>query len=142
MKKYLSMAEDAYRKRKLSEAELPLIPSFGLPSDLKRFLHNELRIKATAKHRDLKISWKPLDDELFFEIDRDGGYLYLNRQYRKQLLHGLQGSAADVPVVKCLLFLVLKDAIGSERMGSKIRDRVEQVNRILVQAVKYERSSE
>jgi hypothetical protein len=140
-KEYLAIADKTYRTRKISQAELPLIPSLGLPSELTRFLHNELRIKATAKHRDLRIKWKHLDKELFFEIDRDAGDLVLNRAYRKQLLHGLPGSSADIPVVKCLLFLVLEDALSSERMGSKIRERIEQVNRILVRAVRYERST-
>jgi hypothetical protein len=52
-KKYLSIADETYRTRKVTESELPLIPSAGLPADLRDFLHKELRIKATAKHRDL-----------------------------------------------------------------------------------------
>jgi histidine kinase/DNA gyrase B/HSP90-like ATPase len=142
-KKYLSLADEAYRKRQVTEAELPLIPSEGLPADLSRFLHDELRIKSTAKHRDLKIVWEDFDGEkLFFDIDRDRGLLFLNRAYRKQLLHGLPGSATDIPVVKCLLFLLVEDALSSERMGPKIRERIEQLNRILVQAVKYERTAD
>jgi len=141
-KKYLSIADDVYRKRKVTDAELPLIPSQGLPFKLAKYLREELRIKATSKYRDLKIAWKDLGNDDFFEIDRDNDYLYLNRSYRRQLLHGLSGSSADIPVLKCLLFLMLEDALSSERMGSKIREKVEQVNRILVQAVKYERSSE
>lgn len=141
-RKYLSIADETYRKRRLADADLPLIPSSGLPAPLADYLHRELRLKATAKHRDLKIKWKPLERESFFEIDRDSGHLYLNRAYRKQLLHGLSGSSADIPVVKCLLFLVLEDALSSERMGPRIREQLEQVNRILVRAVRYERSSE
>jgi hypothetical protein len=141
-KKYLSLADEAYRKRQATEAELPLIPSDGLPSDLSRFLHDELRIKRTTKHRDLKIVWEDFEETDFFDIDRDRGLLFLNRAYRKQLLHGLPGSATDIPVVKCLLFLLLKEALSSERMGPKIRERLEQINRILVQAVKYERVPE
>jgi hypothetical protein len=141
-KKYLSIADETYRTRTMTKAELPLIPSLGLPSELTEFLHRELRIKATAKHRDLKITWKDLDMQSFFEINRDSGHLYLNRAYRKLLLHGLPGSSADIPVVKCLLFLALEDALYSERLGSKIRERIDQMNRILVQAVRYERRSE
>jgi hypothetical protein len=138
-KKYLSIADEAYRKRQATESELPLIPSAGLPSDLSRFLHDELRIKRTSKHRDLKIVWEYFDTDEFFDIDRDRGLLFLNRAYRKQLLHGLPASGADIPVVKCLLFLVLEEALSSERMGPRIRERIEQINRILVEAVKYER---
>jgi hypothetical protein len=139
-KKYLSIADATYRTRRATEKELPFIPSLGLPSDLASFLHHELRISSTARHRDLKIQWKHLDEDLFFEIDRDAGVLYLNKGYRKQLLHGLSGSSADIPVVKCLLFLVLENVLYSERIGTKIRERLEQVNRILVQAVRYERT--
>lgn len=141
-KKYLSLADKAYRVRRLNETELPLIPSAGLPAELAEFLHQQLRIEATKKHRDLKIRWKSIDKGMFFSIDRNGGSLYLNKRYRNRLLHGLRASSADLPVVKCLLFLVLEDALSSERMGPKIRERLEQVNRILVKAVRYERSSE
>jgi hypothetical protein len=124
------------------DAELPLIPSIGLPAELQKFLHRELRIKSTTKHRDLKIKWKPMGRHSFFEIDRDAGYLYINRTHRRRLLHGLPGSAADIPVVKSLLFLLLQDLIASERMGGRMRERMEQANRILVEAVKYERSAD
>lgn len=141
-KKYLSIADDAYRKREITHAELPLIPSAGLPSKLAEFMRGELRIEATTKYRDLKIVWEKMDEDMFFTIDRDDSCLYLNRTYRQRLLHGLSGSSADIPVVKCLLFLVLEEALSSERMGPKIREKIERINRILVQAVKYERTPE
>jgi hypothetical protein len=138
-KKYLALADSAYRTRKITDAELPLIPSTGLPAKLSEFLHAELRIKATSRHRDLKIEWAPFTDDAFFDFDRDEGRLYLNQDYRRQLMHGLPGSSADIPVVKCLLFLLLRDAIMSQRTGSKIREHIDQLNRILVESVKHER---
>jgi hypothetical protein len=141
-KKYLSIADETYRTRKMTEAELPLIPSLGLPSELIKFLHVELRVKATAKYRDLMIKWMDLGEERFFDIDRDGGCLFLNLAFRKPLLHGLPGSSADIPTMKCLLFLALEDVLSSERFGSKIRERIDRMNRILVEAVKYERRPE
>jgi len=141
-KKYLAAADEAYRKRTIMEAELPLIPSFGLPAELTAFLHKELRIKTTNKHRDLKIKWKSMKNTKFFDLDRDSGHLLLNRGFRRRLLHGLPGSAADLPVLKCLLFFVLESALSSERMGPKIRERVNLLNRILIRAVKHERVSE
>jgi hypothetical protein len=138
-KQYLSLAQAAYRKRQLTEAELPLIPSDGLPADLTAFLHKELRIKRTTKHRDLKFRWAPLSKSTFFAMDRDAGVLTLNRVYRRALLNGLPGSSADVPVVKCLLFLALRDALASQRLGPNLKEQVDQVNRILVRAVRHER---
>jgi len=139
-KKYLSLADKAYRTRMPTESELPLIPSAGLPAKLSSFLHQELRIEKTSKHRDLRIEWATLSDDSFFDFDRDEGKLFLNLAYRRQLMHGLPGSSADVPVVKCLLFLLLRDAILSQRTGAKIREQIDQLNRILVQAVKFERN--
>lgn len=138
-KKYMSVADKAYRTRAVIESELPLIPSDGLPADLVAFLRSELRHTSTAKRRDLQIMWKALDKASFFDIDPDAGRLYLNSAYRKRVLHGLSASSADAPVVKCLLFLVLEEALSSERMGSRISKRIEQINRILVRAVKHER---
>jgi len=138
-KKYLSLADDAYRTRKITHAELPFIPSLGFPAELRDFLHHELRIKGTAKHRDLKIEWTHFSDNSFFAFDRDEGRLYLNRAYRRQLLHGLPGSSADIPVVKCLIFLLLRGALLSQRTGKKLHAEIDQLNRILVEAVKYER---
>lgn len=141
-KKYLALADSAYRTRKVTDDELPLIPSTGLPAKLSEYLHSELRIKATSRHRDLKIEWGEFDDDSFFDFDRDEGRLYLNQEYRRQLMHGLPGSSADIPVVKCLIFLLLRDAILSQRTGARVREQIDQLNRILAEAVKHERVRE
>jgi Histidine kinase-, DNA gyrase B-, and HSP90-like ATPase len=138
-KGYLSVADETYRTRIIANTDLPLIPSVGLPRDLKDFLHKELCIKDTERHRDLHFEWTDFPDDSFFNIDRDEGMLYLNRLYRKQLLHGLNGSSTDIPVVKCLLFFVLREVIASERLGQKTREQMELLNRVLVKAVKHER---
>jgi hypothetical protein len=138
-KKYLAIADETYRTRTIVDTDLPLIPSVGLPGELKVFLHKELRIKATERHRDLQFEWTEFHDDSFFEIGRDEGKLYLNRIYRRQLMHGLNGSSTDIPVVKCLLFFVLRDVLASERLGQKSREQMELLNRVLVKAVKYER---
>jgi hypothetical protein len=138
-KKYLSLADNAYRKRQITYAELPLIPSKGLPANLVATLQSELRITSTKRYRELQFVWAKLSEELFFEIDRDAGRVYLNRCYRKAVLRGTPGSVVDAPLLKCLLFFVLEEAISSGRMSSRIRDQVDKVNRILVEAIKYER---
>lgn len=138
-KRYLSLANEAYRKKSLADHELPLVPSMGLPAELCRFLLKDSGLKASDRYRELRIRWSDLDDETFVDIDTDRGELFINRGFRKALLHGLQGSAADVPVVKCLLFLLLEDALTSGRMGSKLREKIERLNRVMIEAVKHER---
>src|SRR5262249_44662282 len=50
-KRYLAIADKAYRTRTLLESELPLVPSVGLAAPLAKYLHQELRLESTAKHR-------------------------------------------------------------------------------------------
>ena len=138
-KKYMSIAEDTYRTKPFTEDELPLIPVDGLPVGLKELLLKELRIDGTKRFRKLKFEWSPLNNDQFFELDHDQDTLRLNKSYRRQLLHGLSGSSTDIPVIKCLLFLVLRDVLYTQRISSKIRERIDQANRILVCAVKHER---
>lgn len=138
-KKYLALADEAYRKKAATEAELPLIPSRGLPAPLSRQLHKQLKIKKTRKHRDLQIGWAPLSKDKFFEFDRREGHLWINRAYRKRLLHGLPASQSDLPVMKCLLFLLLQDVLTSQRTGPKDKQRIDMINSILVEAVAHER---
>lgn len=141
-KKYLAFADETYRTKPVPEKELPLIPVDGLPAGLRDFLLKELRIEGTKRFRKLKFVWSKLDDDHLFELDRDLDTLRLNKTYRRQLLHGLDGSSADIPVVKCLLFLVLRDVLYSQRISTKVRERMEQANRILACAVKHERDWE
>jgi hypothetical protein len=139
-KKYLATADSTYRTRKPTDSELPLIPAEGLPADLVAFLRNELKHKGTTRSRPLCITWNRLAADEFFSIDRDRGVLSLNATFRRRLLHGMPGSSADLPVVKCLLFLLLRETLVSERMGSNMRKELEQANRVLLEAVRYERT--
>lgn len=141
-KKYLSIADETYRTKPITDDELPLIPADGMPADLRDFLLEELKIDGTNKYRKLKFVWSPLDKGVFFELDREIDTIRLNKSYRRQLLHGLPSSSTDVPVFKCLLFLALRYALSSQRMSSKVREQTEQTNRILVRALKYERQLE
>ncbi len=138
-KKYQKLAERSYRTKSVLVSDLPLIPATGLPAPLTAFLRGTLRHARTAKHRKLRIEWRRLEPDRFFDIDRDDDVLMLNKLYRTQLLHGLPGSAADAPVVKCLLFLLLEDALASERLGSRQKERLDLANQVLVKAVRYER---
>jgi hypothetical protein len=141
-KRYLALAQDAYRKRRPTGSELPLIPSTGLPAGLRDYLRTELRHAKSAKHRDLSFEWAELDKDHFFDVERDDGKLVLNSRFRRALLRGGKGSPADLPVLKCLLFLVLREIFSSERTGSRMRQEMEQANRILATAARYERGGD
>jgi hypothetical protein len=141
-KKYVGLAEDAYRTRTKSATEMPVIPDEGLPAEFRDYLKTEFRIKGAGRHRMIAFRWDDLPEDRLFEVDNEGDAILLNSAYRRQLLHGLQGSATDVPVFKCLLFLLFKDAFYCERIGARLRDSLDLANRVLLRAVKYERSCE
>src|SRR5262249_8210643 len=100
----------------------------------------ELGLKKSTRVRKLKFDWCDLDEDSLFDLDRERDAILLNRKYRRALLHGLSGSSTDVPVTKCLLFLLLREVFYSERLSSRARDKLDQANRILLAAMKYERT--
>jgi hypothetical protein len=140
-KQYLGLANKAYRKRQFTAKELPLVPGEGFPSVLQEFLYYELKLDETTKCRKVGFKWAELDDDSFFWINPDEDTIYLNRDYRNQLLHGLKGSSTDIPVVKCLLFFLAADALYADRLGPKVRERIDLINLVLKRAVKYERTA-
>ena len=137
-KQYLSTADKTYRTKPLTEKELPLIPANGLPSELRKFLISELKLKDSKKYRKMDFKWTALEKEEFFRVDPESDILHLNKLYRRQLTKSGKGSSADAPIVKCLLFLALKDVLKVERKSAKIREYIDLVNGILARAIKYE----
>jgi hypothetical protein len=141
-KRYIGLAEETYRSRSRSVTEMPVVPDEGLPADLRDYLKTEFKIQGEGRHRYIAFKWADLDEDLFFKIDVEGNSILLNRAYRRQLLHGLKGSSTDIPVMKCLLFLLFKDAFYFERVGARLRESLDLANRVLIRAVSHERSDE
>lgn len=141
-REYLSTANDTYRTRSMSDKELPMVPASGVPLEMREILFKVLRLPQTSRHRKINFEWVLLGADLVFWIDRENDTVLLNSRYRKQLLHGMPGSGTDIPAIKCLLFLLAQDAFRSERMGGRIKQRLELANLMLRQAVKHERSVE
>jgi hypothetical protein len=139
-RKYLKLAEQAYRSKSLSHSEIPLVLGKGIPKALQDKIVRELGLKKSAKVRKLKFEWGDLEPDYLFDVDRERDAILLNRDYRRALLHGLSGSSTDIPVTKCLLFLVLREVFYSERLSSRAREKLDQANRILLAALKYERT--
>jgi hypothetical protein len=140
--KYLSIANDTYRTRSMTESELPLVPSAGIPAGMRDVMLRVLGLPKSTRHRKINFEWSNLDPDLVFWADRENDVLLLNARHRKRLLHGLPGSATDLPALKCLLFLVAQDVFRSERIGGRLKERLEIANLMLRQAIKHERESE
>jgi hypothetical protein len=139
-KKYLSLAQSAYRSKSALPSEIPLALGEGISKRLQLVVLRELGLKDAKKLRRLNFEWCDFADDSLFDVDRDAHSILLNRLYRRSLLHGLDGSSTDLPVTKCLLFLLLREVFYSERVSSRVREKIYQANRILVAAIKHERS--
>ena len=141
-KKYIGLAEETYRTRAKRATEMPVVPDEGLPAELRDYLKTEFKIPGAGRHRKIAFRWDDLRDDQMFEVDSEGDAILLNRTYRRNLLHGLQGSATDIPVFKCLLFLLFQDVFYCDRIGPRLKEHLDQSNRVLLQALQYERSGE
>jgi hypothetical protein len=117
---------------------LPVIPSFGLHSGLIEDLRKELKVTETHESREIHFVWTDLPGDTLVEIDQVNDRLLLNEIYRKKLLSGSRRTDTDLPVLKCLLFMLLEDVLKSERIGTKLRSHIARVNRIAIMALHYE----
>ena len=103
-KKFLTFAQNAYRSRSALPSEIPLALGAGIPKKLQKKVVRELNLEKQKKLRRLSFQWRDFEDSSLFEVDRGELTIFLNRAYRRSLLHGLDGSSTDIPVTKCLLF--------------------------------------
>lgn len=86
----------------------------------------------------IDVVWMDLPRDTFFEIDRDRDQLRLNKRYRGVLLAGRPASAADLPVIKTLLYLLTEELFHGERQSGLERQRLEAYQAALVAAVREE----
>jgi hypothetical protein len=137
---FLKDAEAAYRDgASRSEISRPahIEPGKGFDPLVKRVVAEELPLK--PGENPVRIQWAALPEDTFFDLDREGHAILLNKSFRGDLNHGARGGANDVPVVKTLLYLLLQDCFGLGRWEKKRQDRVEYWNSILLASARAQR---
>lgn len=139
MKRYLRRAEEVYRKKTELDEEFIPVPGRGFGSAVRIKAGSHLGARKAPK-RPINVVWTTLDENRFFEIEREGGNIILNSLYRKDVLSGQAASLNDAPVVKILLFLLLRDDLLRERESKRFMARLEEINELLMLAVHEERS--
>lgn len=135
---YRRAANQAYRKDDRVRDNYPLVPSGGLPAEIIDLARKELADGRERKLRSVRIQWAPIASPDFFEFDRDGLTIHLNKNYRSAVLGGRRGSSTDAPIVKLLLFLLLEEDFERDRTSKGRKDRLDAINRLLSEAVKHE----
>lgn len=139
MTQYIKRAEEIYRKKTELEENFVPIPGRGFGSAVRRRAKTYLAGKK-APTREINILWGKLPKNQFFQIDRTVGNVILNATYRQDLLQSNVASLNDTPIIKTLLFLLLRDDLLRERGSKRFTERLEEVNELLMLAVKEEQS--
>lgn len=139
MKRFVRRAEEVYRKKMAIEQDEIPIPGRGFAADVRRRATNYL-VGRKGPTQSINILWVDLDAKRFFEIDREPGNILLNSKYRQGVLGGHSARLNDAPVVKILIFLLLRDDLLRARESKQFVARLEQVNELLMLAISEEQN--
>jgi hypothetical protein len=135
---YVRDAVETYRSRPraLANGDAPLVPDRGVGGSLARRLRREIAGPSPRPVRRVPLVWKRLAEDVFFDLDRDRDVVYLNSRYRPAVLLGTRGSAADAPLTKTLLFLLLEDELDRQRRSGLSKEWIAKCQAMLVAAAK------
>jgi len=137
--RYVSRAAQVYRKKRKVEAEPVPVPGKGFGAAVRRKATSYLAGRK-APTSEVTVLWDRLPPDRFFTIDRDERKVRLNTAFRSDVLHGTPSSLNDVPVVKTLLFLLLRDDLLRMRESRQFTERLEEINELLMLAAVEQRN--
>lgn len=136
--KYLVDAEHTYRasRKRVRERPKVIAPGSGLAPSVKSAIANEYEF--IQGRPPLEIRWADVDNDQFFEVDKDANLIRLNRRYRGAVLGDRGASLNDAPLVKALVYLLVESALRGEFLGPRDKDNLAIWRAILSAAVKAE----
>jgi hypothetical protein len=136
---YLKTAEAVYRRKREAKV-VTTVPGQGLPAATARKI-TRLLINKSDIAREISMTWEEFgaDNQTVFKIDRDNDRILLNAAYRSIILQGARGSGSDAPIVKSLLFLLVRNEFDRQRSSSAQQRWLAQCNQALLAAIKASR---
>jgi hypothetical protein len=114
---------------------LPLVPGNGLPVKLRQSI-SKLLGNDDNLDRPINFEWTALGAKKIFDIDISDDTIMLNTRYRARILQGKRGSVADAPLLKTLIFLLLREEFDRERQSAKQKEWIAECNSVLLRAVR------
>jgi hypothetical protein len=126
--------KDANRRRR---DRAPLLP-LGAGFDPKVRAAFKVHVPSKDYEDPIDIRWDWLPDDDFFFVDRDCRTLWLNKQYRRDLLGDQRAGLNDLPMVKALLFLLIENIFAGQNMGPRDKDNLKIWQAILTSAARAE----
>ena len=137
---FKSFVEDARKiytasRRVPRHAEgLSLTIGAGIPALARDRIRDQVIKKGGV--RTIDFEWRALPAAQVFDLDPAEDLILLNSKYRSRVLGGAKGSSADAPVVKTLLFLLLREDLRRSRSSQQQAARLDDVNRVLLALVR------
>jgi hypothetical protein len=134
---YVQRADDVYRNAKLIAADRQMIPipGAGFPATVRTAGRKALAGRS-RNVQELAISWASLDSSSVFDLDRQDGGIILNSRYRRRITGQTRRTRTDAPVVKTLMFMLLRDFVLRERLKTATKAEIAEINMVLLAAVK------
>jgi len=113
---------------------LPLTLGAGIPALARDRIRDQVAKKGGVRAIDFE--WRALPAGQVFDLEPAEDLILLNSKYRSRILGGLRGSSADAPVVKTLLFLLLREDLRKSRSSQQQIARLDDFNRMLFALVR------
>jgi hypothetical protein len=132
---YIGEADDMYRNNQGTDmTTLPILAGPGMPSSVRQSIRRAFAPNGKVV-RDIKFRWSRIAADELFEVDREVGEIRLNSLYRDAILRESRRFKSDAPLVKALLFLLLRSEFERERIREAHQRTIDQINEVLVTAV-------
>lgn len=137
---YVEHAKDAYRqsRKRTRTRERPKVirPGKGFAEAVRGAVAEEYDF--LPGEEPLGIRWVDLDEDVFFDIDRENMMIRLNKRYRSAVIGGRDSSLNDAPLVKALIYLLAEETFRGVFLGAKTKDNIAVWQSILTAAAREE----
>ncbi|MCL4212733.1 MAG: ATP-binding protein [Gemmatimonadales bacterium] len=128
---YLDSARDSYRNAKPDKETRYFAPGDGIPARASRHIEALLADEWEGTPERIAFRWAQLDDNAFFELDRDDLVVRLNSTFRDSITGG-NNSKTDAAMLKLMLFFLCEEAFYKKRLSRVQQDRLDLLNASLL----------
>ena len=130
---YRREAQLVYRSANGGERGFIAVPTGGVRKQLTQRFQEQLNgTKKTLSP--VSFRWVQLNREEFFRVDKENAEIHLNADYRSAILGDRRGSGVDAPVLKLLLFFLMKRDFEYPSVSAQRQREVRQLNALLAEA--------
>lgn len=134
---FIGDAKTTFRESQKRRRERPKVvaPGKGFARQVRAAISEEYDF---LPGESLAVRWEDLGDDTFFDIDRDGMIIRLNKRYRAVVLGGANATPNDAPMIKALVYLLVEESFRGAFLGAKGKDKLAVWQAVLTAAARAE----